>query len=275
MRRFCCLVFLLVISWVTVPQTAVHATTQPVTVYLHGHNGNRHSMLALMAAAKRQKQATPALVMTVSAADQVTCYGQLTAHTPRPLVQVVFLDRHELDYHRLRRWLYNVLATLNSRYDVRQVNLVAHSLGNTAVLFYLLRWGRDAHLPQVAKWVSIAGNFDGIAGMHLQPQHNHLNANGRPHLLAPAFRQAMLWRDRFPAVAILNIYGNLADGSASDGRILNASSRALGFLVAGHAASYTERRFSGPAAQHSRLRENPQVATAANDFLWPASVRPN
>ncbi|WP_461214170.1 alpha/beta hydrolase [Lacticaseibacillus sp. GG6-2] len=267
MRRMVC-GFLLVLGLVLAPASIVHAATPaPVTVYLHGHHGSQRSMLPLIRAAQRQVGATPALVATVSARGQVHFSGHLTAMTPRPLVQVVFQNADTVDYHRLCRWLHNVMVGLATRYHVQRVNIVAHSLGNTAVEWYLLGWGNDPHLPRVVKWVSIAGNFDGIPRMHMQPRHNHIQPDGRPRLMAPEFRQAMLIRRRFPAVAILNLYGDV-DDTHSDGRILNASTRALGFLVAGRAASYREQRITGPDASHSALRFNPRVIKATNDFLW-------
>lgn len=250
--------------------TPVHAaqTHQTVTVYVHGHNGTARSMLPLIHDAMWQAHATPTLVATVNNDGQVRFTGRLPANANRPLVQVVFMNNHTVDYHQLQWWLHNVLQGLASRYGVRRVNLVAHSLGNTAVEWYLLRYGRDVGLPRVVKWVSIAGNFDGIPNMHMQPRHNRIEPDGKPHLLAPDYRQALLERRRFPAVAILNVYGDLQDGSHADGRILNASSRSLGYLVRGQAASYQEQRFVGPNAGHSRLRYNRDVALATDTFLW-------
>lgn len=254
------------------PQTTTHASTamhQPVTLYVHGHHGNIRSMRPLMQAAQRDANATPALLAVVAPDGEVAFHGRLTAKMAHPMVQVVFQDDRTVDYHRLRQYLHRVMVGLRDRYGVQQVNFVAHSLGNTAVEWYLIRWGKDPQLPQVLKWAAIAGPFDSIPRMHMQPRHNHLKPNGQPHLLAPDYRMAMLMRDRFPRLHILNIYGDLMDGSHSDGKILNASSRALGFLVHHTAASYQELRFSGPDAQHTRLRDNPRVAAAVDHFLWP------
>ncbi len=270
MRRHISLLIILIGILAGAPTTRVFAAAQaPVTVYLHGYLGNRRSMLPLMQAAQRQAGATPALVATVSPQGRVRFRGRLTATTPRPLVQVLFQAHATVAPRQLSAWLHAVLAALATRYGVRRVNLVAHSLGNTAVEWYLLRWGHTPKLPVVAKWVSIAGNYDGIPRMHMQPRHNRIQPDGRPALMAPNFRQALLVRRRMPAVAILNLYGDLNDGSHSDGRILNASSRALGFLVAGRAARYQEQRVTTGDVTHRGLRFNPQVAAATDQFLWP------
>ncbi|WP_407894835.1 alpha/beta hydrolase [Lacticaseibacillus sp. N501-2] len=261
--------FIGVIGFAPMHQTFASTISQPVTLYVHGHHGNIRSMRPLMVAAHRDAQATPALIATVSPDGNVAFSGRLTDHMVHPLVQVVFADSRTVDYHRLRMYLHGVMLGLKARYHVQQVNFVAHSLGNTAVEWYLLRWGQSPNLPRVSKWAAIAGPFDSIARMHMQPLHNHLDQNGQPHLMAPDYRMAYLLRHRFPRLAVLNIYGDLDDGSHSDGKILNASSRALGFLLAGHTSSYQELRFTGPNAQHTRLRDNPRVAAAVDDFLWP------
>ncbi|WP_390406473.1 alpha/beta hydrolase [Lacticaseibacillus jixiensis] len=269
MRKWLWVIGLCLLLMMPAP-TPVHAasTHQTVTLYLHGHHGNGQSMLPLIHDAMWQAQATPALVAVVNNDGQVSFRGRLPANANRPLVQVIFMNNHTVDYRQLRWWLHNVMQGLAQRYGVRQVNIVAHSLGNTAVEWYLLRYGRQPELPRVVRWVSIAGNFDGIPRMHMQPRHNRIEANGRPDLLAPQYRQALLKRRHFPAVAILNVYGDLQDGSHADGRILNASSRALGYLVRGQAASYQEQRFVGRDASHRRLRFNRDVALATDAFLW-------
>ncbi|WP_125709101.1 alpha/beta hydrolase [Lacticaseibacillus porcinae] len=253
------------------PTHFAHASTitQPVTLYVHGHHGTIRSMRPLMLAAQRDANATPALIATVKPDGEVSYLGRLTARMHHPMVQVVFDDKRTVDFHRLRMYLHNVVFGLKARYHVRAVNFVAHSLGNTAVEWYLLRWGQDPKLPHVKKWAAIAGPFDSIPRMHMQPMHNHLDPDGQPHLMAPDYRMAMLRRDQFPRLAVLNIYGDLEDGSHSDGKILNASSRALGYLLTNHSGSYQELRFTGPDAQHTKLRDNPRVAAAVDNFLWP------
>nr|WP_252898650.1 alpha/beta hydrolase [Secundilactobacillus odoratitofui] len=90
----------------------------------------------------------------------------------------------------------------------------------------------------------------------------------------PSFGQSLkkLWRLRnnFPAQAhVLNIYGNLQDGSHSDGVITMPSARSLGYLLKNRVASYQEYQVQGPTAQHSKLHENnPFVDDALIDYLW-------
>ncbi|MFD1431125.1 alpha/beta hydrolase [Lacticaseibacillus yichunensis] len=261
----------IVIFAATPRQTTAAHEQAPVTLYLHGHFGNAHSMQALMTRAEQVDNAQQVLTATVDSHGQVTFTGHWLARVRRPLVKVVFQDNRTLNYDLISDWLHNVLVGLRARYGVKKFNIVAHSLGNAAVLYYELRYGKDHKLPQLQRYAAIAGNFDGIPGMHMQPRNNRIQRSGQPRFLAPDFRRAMLDRDSIPAgqIDFLNVYGDW-DDTGSDGRIFNASSRALGWLVAGRARSYREAKFTGARAQHSQLRTNPKVARTVDEFLWAA-----
>lgn len=255
---------------------AVEATPKPrttPTLYLHGYGGGPKSMASLMHQAVIHDHAQTALIARVSPTGHVQLSGNWQAHNRHPLIQVVFTNNHTRDAHLLSRWLEDVLVALQARYQFTQFNVVAHSLGNSAVLAYLLDNSHQSKLPQLAKYVAIAGNFDGIPGQHHHQHPNTILANGRPTWETPAYRDAVQARDQLQLqnTHILNLYGNLGNGSDSDGKILNASSRSLGYLVRGRVASYQEQEFYGKHAQHRQLRLNPSVAKTANNFLWRSS----
>lgn len=246
------------------------AETQPTTLYLHGHMAGPRAMRFLMQYAHDDVGAYHALTAVVSASGHVTFEGHWNPNAQKPMVQVIFTDNRNLNFHKSREWLHNVLAELQDRYGVRRFNIVAHSLGNTATLFYMLKYGKDKDLPQMDKWVSIAGNFDGVPGMHHMMQGNRILRDGRPKQQAPLYRRAILMRKEFPVdqVQMLNIYGDLDNGTHSDGVIWNASSRSLGYLLGRQAKSYQTLRIDGWWAEHHRIKNDPKVAQAVDNFLW-------
>ena len=254
-----------------VQAAAAHTRAIP-TLYLHGHHGGPRSMDALMRSAERSDRAHAVITAVVSRRGRVHLHGRWPRNMHRPLVKIVFKNNRTLRYHRISTWLHSVLVALQRRYGVTRFNVVAHSLGNAAVLFYELHYGRNHELPQLNKYVAIAGNFDGIPGRHRGQHPNHILPGGRPAWIAPPFRTALHRQDRLDLhnADVLNIYGNLGDGSHSDGKVLNASSRALQYLLRGHVRAYHSREFVGWRAQHSMLRLNPGVARAVNDFVWTA-----
>ncbi|WP_179394621.1 alpha/beta hydrolase [Lacticaseibacillus absianus] len=265
-----CLLLALIATGPRPVHAATTAERAPATLYLHGHFGGPHSMDYLMHAAEVADKAHAVITATVKRNGHVRLRGRWPANTRRPLVKIVFQNNRTMRYHRISNWLHNVLVALQRRYHIKRFNIVAHSLGNAAVLFYMLRYGQDRTLPQLNKYAAIAGNFDGIPGRHRGQHPNALLPSGRPRWLAPPFRQALALRRHFPVdqVDILNLYGNLDDGTHSDGKILNASSRSLGYLLGKQARHYQEKAFNGAMAQHSMLRLNAKVATTINRFLW-------
>ncbi|WP_142297691.1 alpha/beta hydrolase, partial [Staphylococcus aureus] len=69
-------------------------------------------------------------------------------------------------------------------------------------------------------------------------------------------------------IEVLNIYGDLKDGTHSDGRVSNSSSKSLKYLLGNSPKSYRESKYEGESAQHSQLHENENVANELIDFLW-------
>lgn len=118
--------------------------------------------------------------------------------------------------------------------------------------------------------MNIAGHFDGILGMDDQANQNRLKASGEPVTMNATYRQLLALRQVVPAkqLQILNIYGDLGDGSHSDGRVSNVSSQSLAYLLQGRAKSYREVKITGEKAQHSALHANAQVDHQVGQFLW-------
>ncbi|GHN55080.1 alpha/beta hydrolase [Lactobacillus delbrueckii] len=91
--------------------------------------------------------------------------------------------------------------------------------------------------------------------------------NGKPIQMNDNYKRQLVLRKLYPHVKVLN----LEDGSHSDGRVKNPSSKSLRYLVSPKVKSYKEKKFTCPMAQHSRLRKNPQVLKTAISFPWPNS----
>ncbi|KLI75178.1 alpha/beta hydrolase [Lacticaseibacillus zeae] len=237
------------------------------TLYLHGYSGGAGSTNTLIRRAEGTG-ATKVLTATVAKNGKVHWTGD-PHRVSKPIVQVIFQDNKNPDDVKLADWLTTINRQLYQRYGVRNVNFVAHSMGNMAVMFYAVRNQDQSKLPKMKHYVAIAGHFDGIIGMGDQPHQIKLAANGYPSPMDENYAELARLRDHFPkGVKVLNIYGDLHNGSDSDGRVSNNSSRSLRYLVSTRAATYQEREYFGRDAQHSALHENPQVAKAVDSFIW-------
>lgn len=245
-------------------------TSQAVpTLFFHGY-GSSYRAEEHMANAAVKAGVTKTIVRAIVANDgQVQLSGTFKKNDRHPIVEVGFTNNHNSDSETAGRWAKNVVVALQKRDGIKKFNVVGHSMGNMAIVYYLLNNATNSKLPQLQKQVDIAGHFNGILGMDDQANQMKLRTDGQPTKMNANYRQLLKLRRVFPKnVAVLNIYGDLNDGSHSDGRVSNASSKSLRYLVSSRAKSYREQRIVGKNAQHSKLHENPRVDRALTKFLW-------
>ncbi|MFV4979903.1 alpha/beta hydrolase [Lactobacillus delbrueckii] len=55
--------------------------------------------------------------------------------------------------------------------------------------------------------------------------------NGKPIQMNDNYKRQLVLRKLYPHAKVLNVYGDLEDGSHSDGRVKNPSSKSLRYLV--------------------------------------------
>lgn len=239
------------------------------TLFFHGYGSSANAEMHMIHAAEAAGVTKTVLRATVAKNGTVTWRGQFKQGDYHPLVAVEFKDNQNGDYQTTAGWAKRVIKGLQQSYHITKFNVVGHSMGNMAIMYYLLANGQNRHLPQLQKQVDIAGHFNGILGMNDQPNRMKLTTAGKPTKMDRDYQQLLALRQRFPRqIRVLNIYGDKNDGTHSDGRVSNASSKSLRYLVQSRATSYQERRIVGPNAQHSKLHDNAQVDRALIKFLW-------
>lgn len=74
--------------------------------------------------------------------------------------------------------------------------------------------------------------------------------------------------DVYRNVDVLNIYGDLEDGSGTDGRVSTVSAKSFKYIIKDAAKSYKEIEFKGKMAGHRMLHHNYEVSDDIMDFLW-------
>ena len=237
------------------------------TIFFHGWGSSAHAEQHMVNAAKRAGVTKTVIQANVNKKGHVTLTGKIPRHANNPIVMVNYADNKNSDYHQDGKYALNVIKKLQNTYHFQQINLVGHSMGNMSISFYLLDDAHDQKLPRLNKQVAIAGHFDGIKSRDL-PTNLAVNSHtGQPDKMSPTYRQLLGLRNVYPKSAkVLNLYGDIGDGS--DGQVTNESSKTIRYLVAGRAASYQEKKFTGKQAQHSKLHSNRQVDQALINFLW-------
>ena len=204
----------------------------------------------------------------------------IPANAVNPIVEVnlednklsAYRDNYTQGYHHGGEYVKNVVLALEKQHHYKQINLVGHSMGNLEIINYINDNVNDKSLPQVAHLVAIAGHYNGLVGQS-ETQNAKINPKtGELEKMDSAYRELLGLRQTFPKnTAVLNIYGDVGDGSHSDEDIPVNSAKSLKYLVSDRAKSYREVEIHGKNAQHSKFRNNSQVNRELIKFLWEES----
>ena len=249
----------------------VQSTTP--TLFFHGGGSNYHAEEHMVDAAKKAGVTNTVIRAMVDKDGHVKLVGTIKKGAINPIVEVNYANNRQHNYRKHGLWATNVVVALQKQYQIKNINLVGHSLGNISLIYYSLENAQRTDLPKVRKQVDIAGHFagldfKGVPASIQQPANLKLNAAGKPNHMNTTYREMTKLRQTLPKnqIQILNLYGNI--GGHTDGTVPNVSSLSLKYLVADRAKSYREKQFTGKLARHSKLHSNPQVDRTLIQFLW-------
>ena len=233
------------------------------TIFFHGWGSSSRAERHMANAAKDAGVTKTIIDAKVDKDGQVTLDGSI----PKGAINPIVLGNRGASTQDQGDYAYAVVKALQDNYGITEMNMVGHSYGNMAIVYYMLQHGSDTSLPKLVKQVDIAGHFNGIIGMN-EPENNSLDGEGKPTSMTESYEELLSLGDNYPQgqVEVLNIYGNT--GKESDERVTNLSSQSLAYLLKGHVKSYQEKEITGPNGQHSKLHETALVDKPLIDFLW-------
>ncbi len=244
------------------------------TLFFHGYGSSYHAEEYMVNGAVKEGITSKNAVIraNVRPNGSVKLTGKIKAKSENPIVEVNFDNPRNGNYRTDGRWARNVIVTLQNQYRFKRINLVGHSMGNMAIMYYLRQYGDDRRLPILNKQVAIAGHFNGLVMADTNKNHDRLAKNGQPlNNVTKQYRYLEGLRKTYPRSAmVLNIYGD--KGSGTDGDLTIQSAQSMRYLVASRAKSYQEQEMKGKQASHSRLHSNPDVNALLNSFLWNWTV---
>lgn len=237
------------------------------TIFFHGWGSSSRAERHMANAAKDAGVTKTIIDAKVDKDGQVTLDGSIPKDAINPIVLVNFDNNRGASTQDQGDYAYAVVKALQDNYGITEMNMVGHSYGNMAIVYYMLQHGSDTSLPKLVKQVDIAGHFNGIIGMN-EPENITLDDEGKPSSMTESFQELLSLGNHYPQgqVEVLNIYGNT--GKGSDERVTNLSSQSLGYLLKGHVKSIQEKEISGPDGQHSKLHETALVDKPIIAFLW-------
>ncbi|EHL96464.1 hypothetical protein HMPREF9103_02372 [Lentilactobacillus parafarraginis F0439] len=254
------------------------------TLFVHGWGGTLRSERKMASDAEASGAAQRRMVIRVRPNGKIAVTGTIKKWMRNPLIFLRF-DNNRAGEFQYAKWLTKVAKMLKSKYHIERLNFVGHSMGSYATVYYNMLNDNHKDIPRANKLVLIAGPYNGIinngkqnqpitgplaALWDDQPNVNHLKKNGEPAIIHPEYQILNNLKKHMPRqVRILNIYGDLNDGSHSDGVVTNESALSLGYLVRGRVDYYQTTKVTGPNAQHSDLHNhNLAVNRALTTFIW-------
>lgn len=238
------------------------------TFFFHGFGSSVNAEKHMVNAAQKRGVTHSIMTAIVQSDSSVKLSGRIARHAKNPIVMVGYRDNRNGNFNTDARYAYNAIKAVQNRYGFRQMNLVRHSMGNMDIMFLLRNYGKRRNFPILRHQVDLAGHFNGIRG--IQPEaYSSLTSNGRPRRMEANYRTLLKLRKTYPKTAsVMNIYGDLRNGTRSDGDVPVNSARSLKYLVSSRARHYEEHEIVGKAAQHSRLHRNNQVDNLLIKFIW-------
>lgn len=246
--------------------------TATPTLFFHGALSNYKSETNIVKAAQVAGLTNSVTRVDVSPDGKITFSGEIKKNAINPIIEINYKNNIQIDFEKAGMYATNVVKALKQKYGITQVNMVAHSLGNVSVMYYLLQ-NHNTSMPRLNKQVAIAGHFDGVdlsqATQELQaPKNLKIAADGKPNKMNKAYKQMLALRKIYPQekTQVLNIVGDKSHGS--DGLVSNASSESLKYLLGTDSSNYQLKKYYGQKADHGRLTYNSQVIKDILNFLW-------
>lgn len=265
-------------------QQKIHINSDTPTMFVHGWSGTIRSETNMVTAIERSGTATKRMIIHVTPTGQIKVQGTIKKWMRNPIILLVF-DNNRAGEVKYTQWLTKVCKLLKSKYHVNNINFVGHSMGAYAVIYYNLLNGNSAKVPRVDKIVVMSGPYDGIINNRKRnqpltgplarlwddlPNQNSLLPNGKPKIIHPEYEQLLKLRNNMPNQArVINMYGNVGNGSNSDGVVTDASAKSLAYLIKDRVSSYGTVELTGPTAQHSQQHiDNLKVISVLEKFIW-------
>ncbi|MGX0662227.1 putative alpha/beta hydrolase family protein [Staphylococcus lugdunensis] len=243
------------------------------TLFLHGYGGSANSEKYMVQQAVNHGVTNQVITAIVDKNGDITFKGKLAKNAINPIVKIELEDNKNGNVKQNASHIKNVLTKLKNDFHIKQYNFVAHSMGNLSFTYFMKLYGQDTQLPQLNKEVNIAGTFNGVLNLNEKVNEISVDKNGKPSKMTENYQQLLGLKNNYKdkQIDVLNIYGDIQDGTHSDGRVSNSSSKSLKYLLADSPKSYKESQYTGASAQHSQLHENNKVANEIIQFLWKKS----
>ncbi|KRM57949.1 hypothetical protein FD44_GL000930 [Secundilactobacillus malefermentans DSM 5705 = KCTC 3548] len=249
-------------------EASAYSKSSTPTFFLHGAGETAKTFNDTISNAGKKGIAKKAYTATVSSSGKVSLSGKWTSKNP--MVHIIFKNNRQGSVQTTSRWINTVMKKVNAKKHFTKYNFVSHSKGSNDFMNYELRYGSKTGSPKLKTWVTVGGPFNGVLGWQGERANQiKLSSAGKPTKMFSYYQYYLTNRSKFPKSAkIANVYGDLRNGTDSDGIVSNQSSGSLKYLLKGRVKSYAQKQFTGAYASHSKQTHSPNVQTYVYKSLW-------
>lgn len=237
------------------------------TVFIHGYEGNSFSFGPLLRRLERENVAKREMTIVVQADGKLTVEGKLKNRNDNPTIMVLFA-KDVPDEITQSKWIDNVMRYLYQQ-KVTRVNLVSHSMGGVSSLRYLLEYAGNK-TPVTERFAAISAPFNDLEiAEDTQDVFAYELTEQGPSGETPIYQYFDQAMEKLPKnIHVLDVAGDLKDGTESDGSVSTHSAFALRLLFQKHAQSYQELTVTGKSASHSSITKSTKVEKKLIEFMW-------
>ncbi len=236
------------------------------TLFIHGYEGTDYTFNGMLSRFEDEGYGEKQLTLTIQPDGSISETGNWQNDSAVPFIQVLFADNKNNEWNQAD-WIKAILVYLKTTYQIEEVNLVGHSMGGVSSFRYLVAYGNEKTQPVVKNFVSIGAPFNDFVTGNENQTLEDLKQNG-PLVLSGRYSEFSTAIQHYPASTdMLNIVGDIEDGSKSDGTVSLSSSLSIGYLMQSNRRTYHEEIINGKKASHSQLHENETVDEWVIEFL--------
>lgn len=216
---------------------------------------------------ERKNIAKREMTIVVQANGQLSVEGKLRNRNDNPTIMVLFA-KDVTDEITQSKWIDKVMHYLYQQ-KVRRVNLVSHSMGGVSSLRYLLEYAGE-NTPVTEHFVAIAAPFNDLEiAEDTEEIFSYELTDKGPSGETPIYQYFDKAMSRLPTnIDVLDVAGDLKDGSESDGSVSTHSAFALRLLFQKHAKTYRELTITGKIGGHSAITKSPELEEQLIQFIW-------
>ncbi|MGX6979894.1 alpha/beta hydrolase [Vagococcus elongatus] len=240
------------------------------TLMLHGIHGDKRTMQGMIRRWRLAGLAYKALEIQITKDGEMIIDGLWIKNDEgcHPIIQVFFENNDATPVLQVS-WLLKIMTFLNKELGIDEINLLGHSMGGVAVLGYLTQATKYKDMtPKVEKFIALGSPFKGELVDSLLSQVYQLEKDGKRNF-DRYYDFFMAERAGIPKdLRVLNVYGDLNNGSESDGIVATKNAAILKDMLGDSVSFYAEHVIKGLGGQHTLLHENAEVDQLVAKFLW-------